>query len=447
MRPILPAVSSPVGYGINLGAATSDRADLALGRVPPALSNVTCLAIAKRNTPGTVSPHFFAIGTNDKFNFYCRSSAGGNWIALWNGAAQVNSGVTFTDTDGWALVGAHKASGTSAVVGHKYVYSTGVWTHAGSATAVDGAAVTGGNILGNNNGFASSWQGDLALAAIWGRVLTQGEIEALAKASLDEWLRTGPAALWVPRADEPVQDLTGHGAVEILRTGTKPAVSFAPVVMTWTIARPLPVATAGGTTFTDTGAGQIRLSGSESEASTIADIAAGQIRLSGSASESASIANSTAGLVRLQGSTTDLLRYTDTAAGQIRLSGSATDLLGIGYLDSQAGQVRLSGSRADALTVTNTAAGQIRFTGSLAESASIADSRAGRIVLSGTATENNFFSGAVSYTDSGTGTLRLSGVAAAEGQYVTPTQAPGFYVDRGWGRHDHGLGMFWDGRE
>lgn len=60
------------------------------------------------------------------------------------------------------------------------------------------------------------FNGRYAGAAIFGKALSAGEIEALAKAkSLEAWASSGPAALWIfdqEGSGEKVTDLMGHGA-------------------------------------------------------------------------------------------------------------------------------------------------------------------------------------------------------------------------------------------
>lgn len=112
------------------------------------------------------------------------------------------------------LVAATKEAGEKVVRWHKYDFGTKTWTHISGTTpfaATEGSA--GGTErfleLGNDSGKFDA-------CAVWNRVLSDAEVEALISFKLlDEWLTTSPRAFWIFDYDniqEPIKDLTGNGA-------------------------------------------------------------------------------------------------------------------------------------------------------------------------------------------------------------------------------------------
>ncbi|MFI7532568.1 hypothetical protein [Streptosporangium sp. NPDC049376] len=130
--------------------------------------------------------------------------------------------------DGWILYAATKASGSAIPRYHKYVYSTGVWSHSdGDSTVLDGAAAGGSAVV--NLGLDMS--GDLAAAAIIRRILSDSEIENLAH-SLNAWISAAPSAMWVldqSTTGQTVADWTGRGSNQTTLTGSSVAASSAPI--------------------------------------------------------------------------------------------------------------------------------------------------------------------------------------------------------------------------
>lgn len=99
------------------------------------------------------------------------------------GASITFAGIPCSTAEGWQLSGMSKASGTVAPRGHKYVCGTDAWTHVNSSStsANAGAPGSGGSIeLGRLEEYGEYFNGDMAWAAIWDRVLTDAEFEALA---------------------------------------------------------------------------------------------------------------------------------------------------------------------------------------------------------------------------------------------------------------------------
>ncbi|WP_327587030.1 hypothetical protein OHA25_08465 [Nonomuraea sp. NBC_00507] len=150
-----------------------------------------------------------------------------NLLRLRSQTTATESQFTVTSADGWVLVAATKAAGNGVAARmHKYVYSTGTWTHqAGTGTNDDfGPSVTSMTI-------GSSSDSDIAAAGVWNRVLTDGEIENLAH-SLTAWISAAPQAMWVlDQSDiaQTVLDWTGNGSNQTSINGTTVAASSAPI--------------------------------------------------------------------------------------------------------------------------------------------------------------------------------------------------------------------------
>ena len=150
-------------------------------------------------------------------------------------------------TDGWVLIGFDKATGTTTPRIHKYVFSTGVWSHENAtATAADGASVAGGNVcFGDDRGGSYAFNSaDYALAGIWGTVLSDSEWEDLAD-SYDNWVNSSPVGLWKwnqTSTGTSLTDLTGNGANQTSLTGTS-VINEAPPLLKYE-AGPVVVSTA-----------------------------------------------------------------------------------------------------------------------------------------------------------------------------------------------------------
>lgn len=144
----------------------------------------------------------------------------------------VSSMFTVVNADGWTLIAMGKGTGTTAVRCHKYVYSTGTWTHSDSnGTATNSTAPGASSTMrfGEWEG-ADDFNGDLAIAGAWLRNLTDAEVEQLAH-SLQGWHALAPDALWLfdqQAVGQTVPDLSGNGANQSSIAGTTVAASALP---------------------------------------------------------------------------------------------------------------------------------------------------------------------------------------------------------------------------
>lgn len=127
--------------------------------------------------------------------------------------------ITTSVADGWSLVAAAKASGSVKPRFHRYVFSTGAWTHEDAASNLADSALVNSGTIGVGE---AAWTGDIQTAAVWNRVLTDAEIELLPM-SLLAWLNSAPVFLWhldQENVSQLVRDLTGGGANQTTITDT-----------------------------------------------------------------------------------------------------------------------------------------------------------------------------------------------------------------------------------
>lgn len=122
----------------------------------------------------------------------------------------------------WQLSAVSKADGISAPRFHRYRYASQTWAHADNTSIGD---ATNGPVASFKLGAltGSDWlNGDLAIAAVWSRVLSDGELEALPN-TLAAWQASTPAALWALNQSSTAQsvlDLSGGGADQTAISGT-----------------------------------------------------------------------------------------------------------------------------------------------------------------------------------------------------------------------------------
>ena len=134
----------------------------------------------------------------------------------------------------WLLCAISKTAGSSKARYSYYNFTTETWTHKESVSAF---TATYGGVpaeihLGQWNG-TEQFNGRYAAAMIFGKALSQAEVEALVAVEFQtDWLALGPLALWQlgqASVEEIVEDITGNGADEVSRTGTTVAEEEPPI--------------------------------------------------------------------------------------------------------------------------------------------------------------------------------------------------------------------------
>lgn len=148
------------------------------------------------------------------------ATASAIWTS-WNGTDHANT-LKFTQSDGWCIVAATKATDTATPRYHKCVLSSRTWTHDNgvgtvpNATSIPGGSVIFGNVAGDQ------LAGDVAAVALYGRTFTDQEIESLA-GSWEVWLSYGPMGAWLfdqAAVAQTLLDWSGGGANQTAISGT-----------------------------------------------------------------------------------------------------------------------------------------------------------------------------------------------------------------------------------
>lgn len=152
---------------------------------------------------------------------------------LWNGSTEDHSPAGFYELDEWTLIAVSKASGSQPVSWSRYNFSTDTWTHDNPGSLSDASPVPGGFVeIGAYEG-GSNPTADFAALAIWNTNLSTGQIETLVDGSLEEWDDLNPSGLWlfnqISLYDEVLEDLTGGGADEAVRSGTSLLLETPPI--------------------------------------------------------------------------------------------------------------------------------------------------------------------------------------------------------------------------
>lgn len=156
----------------------------------------------------------------------------GDWYMICGGDIQViNTASSLADS--WHIIGVTKASGSAQSRGHKWVAATNTWSHNAGSTMGDAGTTVGASgyvRLGSWDTFGEHLSGDQEWVAIWGRVLTDAEIEQCAL-SLQHLLSTGPLEVYVldqSAVTQTVASLTGT-SVQTARNGTSLAAASVPL--------------------------------------------------------------------------------------------------------------------------------------------------------------------------------------------------------------------------
>lgn len=167
------------------------------------------------------------------------------------------------------------------------------------------------------------------------------------------------------------------------------------------------LALAPPASFTDSGSGTVKASGTSAESYVRTDTAPGTVKATGSATEGLAYADAGSGTVKLTGSSSESwgMAFSDSATGTVRILGSATEAGSAD--DSQVGTAALSGQASESHAKTDAATGAVVLSGSQTENASASDSASGAIHLTGSASESYETVG--EYFDSAPGTITLSG--------------------------------------
>lgn len=200
---------------------TNDEIRVAIGNCNITAAITMGLIFRRNDTAYNMLMGLHTSGGSGTYTMELEDNATGNKIDF-SGNTQTD-GITVVNADGWVLLLVSKATGTVAPRSHKYVYSTNTWTHRDyTSTTANAASAAGGTMRFGEWEDVDDFNGDIACAAIWNRVLTDGECETL-PFTLAAWHASVPNGLWVfdqSLTTQNVVDLTGGGANQSGTGGT-----------------------------------------------------------------------------------------------------------------------------------------------------------------------------------------------------------------------------------
>lgn len=376
-------------------------------------------------------------GGTSRMGLEIEDNGSGNHLQLqYDGTfVSTGAGITIVNADGWVLLAAGKATGTTTPRGHKYVYSSNTWTHAdfsGTATNWTSIGSTGTMRFGEWEG-ADDFNGDIAAAGYWsGRNLADAEVELLA-VSLQGWFATAPDALWLfdqQSTTQNVVDLMGGGANQSALTGTTVSTNSLPIFGYGheVVVLSSSAAAGGGTvnadaalsfTATRTAALANEITASTTAVSTTATRTAAlatDIPLSGTAvSTTATRTAALATSIPLTATVSETVDRTAALATSIPLAGTAVTET-VTRTAALANEIPLTANR----SITATISGTIEAGSAVDAAVTVTASRTGELALAAGA------SGAVSVAATVTGAAETVGtrdVSAALNVAVTTTGA------------------------
>jgi hypothetical protein len=184
----------------------------------------TVAAIIKRTIDGVYGTVFDTHAGAAEFGLWGLDSANKVWVR--DSGDQTAPTITLVAADGWTLIAWTKAAGVATPRFHRYLYDTQTWTHENAPGTVSGAGAgpTAAYVgkIGNRDYVGMK----LALLGVWGSVLTDNQLEGMT-ADLNDWSLLTPNGLWRAN-DNPMNDLTGNGANQIVLGGTLISVADEP---------------------------------------------------------------------------------------------------------------------------------------------------------------------------------------------------------------------------
>lgn len=174
---------------------------------------------------GLFIPEIFHNGANGEVGWYQNNPS--EVESVWAAAGLVPA-------NGWVLLVATKAAGTTKPKFYRYVFSTGTLTSAeGSVTAGNRTVAVSSVYIGNNGGAGEYFKGLMGALAVWNVALTEAQVKELfGAASLEGWKSiASPQALWLfdqASVTEELQDIIG-AADQTSRSGTTVAAEEPPI--------------------------------------------------------------------------------------------------------------------------------------------------------------------------------------------------------------------------
>lgn len=204
---------------------TSDRIQLTPSQLVTAWSGFTWAGIIQVVDSAAWKPVLCA--AEPKAFYFGIDNAEGDFYDV--GGVLRQSTVAFaTQAMGWVLIGASKASGTSAGTFHRYRYDTQAWTHeAEGATTGDVTVGATSEVYISYDGAVDNefFNGKIAMLAVWtDQTLSDADFETLPN-DIAAWDALTPSAAWLldqASTAVAVEDRVG-GCDESVLTGTSVA--------------------------------------------------------------------------------------------------------------------------------------------------------------------------------------------------------------------------------
>ena len=311
--------------------ATDDKITLALGACgfvfgPGSMAFIGFLGAA------TPVQQFGGVGDASGSNYYGLSASGADVFRAKIGTTTATAPTIVTTGGQWQMLGASKASGSTAVRFHKYLYSTDTPSHEDDNVSISDSGTPATSVFLGSDGVTTTdaMDGDLAIFAVWNVVLSDAQFEAL-PFSLAAWFAVQPKGIWLLDQDstsQKVLDLSGGGANETGLTGTTVGTRSMPV---FSYGAPILIRTrdvaAGGAFSINADPGSYALTGSAG-----APVAGRQVPASpGSYALTGAVAGVPAGRVVL------------AAPGSYLLTGSAAQLVAGRMISAAPGAYAITG--------------------------------------------------------------------------------------------------------
>jgi hypothetical protein len=208
---------------------TSHCVVCAAGNVPLTSAGISAAAIVRSYTTITGNTTILNMGeSGNEWAFGWHSTS--KW-RFYNGSG-VGIGTTSITANTFYLAGFSKAAGTTLPRFHWLDMTTNTWTHENATGGIADSTtpVTPVTYIGRHRNVDSTFNGAINLVAVWNRVLTDAEFEALSYGLLP-WYASAPAAGWLldqSATTQNVLDWTGGGANQTSLTGTGIDVNSVP---------------------------------------------------------------------------------------------------------------------------------------------------------------------------------------------------------------------------
>lgn len=164
------------------------------------MGNLSLAAIIKRGVDNTYDSIILGKDStgSEAWNMKLSDSAEGNHLFGGNGATDSFTTSQVLTADGWELIAVTKATGTVTPNFHRYIYGTSTWLRqAGTVAIANGTGISGVDAVlafGIDN-FNSWFSGNLLIAGVWNRVLTNSELDGMTLTQ-QSWIDATPKEAW-----------------------------------------------------------------------------------------------------------------------------------------------------------------------------------------------------------------------------------------------------------